>query len=103
MNEAIQLNQNDAGVILSFHCRDENGDPIDLSKKAVDFFLYDDDTLINNGRTACTKPDSALGVAEYTITKEDTISTGLFQGKLRLMGGPCDVRNIGSIPILIKT
>ncbi len=102
MKEAIKLSKNDAGVILSFYCRNEEGKPIDLTMKSVDFFLYDDTTLINEGHTTCTKPDAAFGVAEYTITGEDTASSGIFQGKLCLQAGISEIRNIGNIPIVIQ-
>ncbi len=102
MSEAIQLSKDDAGVILTFHCRDEEGHPIDLTQKSVDFFLLNDEILLNEGRTTCTKPDSAFGLAEYTITEEDTATAGILQGKLRLTSGASGIRNIHSIPILIQ-
>jgi hypothetical protein len=101
MNTVIRLQQHDAGILLTFLCRDEDGNPIDLTQYAVDFFLYNDATLLNEGRTLCTKPDSTVGVAEYTMTAEDTANPGLFQGKLRLSNGSSEVRNIGSTPVVI--
>ncbi|MEW6233966.1 MAG: hypothetical protein AB1656_01135 [Candidatus Omnitrophota bacterium] len=102
MNTAIQLNQNDAGVKIVFLCRDEDGRPIDLTKFTVDFFLYDGETLLNEGRTLCGKPDSQLGEADYLMTADDTSTCGLFMGKLRLSNSVADVRNIGGIPVEIR-
>jgi len=102
MNTAIRLKQHDAGIILTFLCRDEDGNPVDLTRYTVDFFLYDGTTLINENRTLCTKPESSLGVAEYTVTSEDTAVAGLFQGKLRISNSSSEVRNIGDIPVEIR-
>ena len=102
MNLPIRLNQYDAGIKLTFHCRDESGLPINLEQFLVDFSLYDDATLINEGRTTCAKPDAAMGVAEYTVQAADTASPGLLHGKLWLHNAEFEVKNLGTIPIEIE-
>ncbi|MFB3787404.1 MAG: hypothetical protein ACE15F_13650 [bacterium] len=102
MTTPIRLNQHDMGIKLTFHCRDESGLPINLEQFLVDFSLYDDDTLINKGRTTCAKPDAALGVAEYTVQAADTASAGLLYGKLRIHNADFEIKNLGTIPIEIE-
>ncbi|MBI1389277.1 MAG: hypothetical protein GC154_12600 [bacterium] len=102
MNAPIQLNQHDAGVKLAFTCVNEKGEPIDLTGLEVDFTLYFDGTAVNEGRTRCMKTDAPMGVAEYTVTGDDTDAAGLLYGKLRLEQGAEYVRNIGSIPLLVE-
>lgn len=101
MNTAIKINQNDAGILIDFFCRDETGSPIDLSQFDVDFQIYNIDSQINTGRTTCTKPDAVMGIAEYTVDALDTNTTGVFQGKLILQNGESEVRNIGGIPFQV--
>jgi len=102
MSSPIRLNQHDAGIKLIFHCRDESGMPINLEQLSADFLLYDGDTLLNGDRTACAKPDAAMGAAEYTVQAADTASPGLLHGKLRLHNAEFEVKNLGTIPIEIE-
>ncbi len=102
MTAPIRINQNDTGIILTFFCRDEDGNPIDLTLFSVEFHLYDGDTELNASRTVCAKSDSAAGVAEYTITAEDTAALGILHGKLCLHGGSSVVHNLGSIPVEVR-
>lgn len=102
MTAPIQINQNDSGVKLTFFCRDEDGNPIDLSQFSVDFYLFDGITQLNAGRTTCTKPDSVSGIAEYTLVIDDTAVPGILHGKLCLSGGSSEVRNLGGIPIDVR-
>lgn len=101
MKTAITIHQNDAGILLNFFCRDELGTPINLTQYSVDFMIYNADTLLNDGRTVCAKPDAVMGIAEYQIAAEDTASVGVFQGKLKLQNGASEVRNIGGIPLQV--
>jgi len=101
MNPVIRLQQHDAGILLTFLCRDEEGNPIDLTQYETDFFLYRNATLINEDRTACAKRDSSLGVAEYKVTAEDTAVAGLFEGKLRIRNSNAEVHSLGGIPVVI--
>jgi hypothetical protein len=101
MNTAIKVNQNDAGILINYFCRDESGSPINLSQFSVDFEIYNAGTLINSGRTVCTKPDAVMGIAEYNIDSLDTATVGVFQGKLILQNGSSEVRNIGGIPFQV--
>ncbi len=101
MTTPIRLNQYDRGIKLTFHCRDESGLPINLEQFLVDFSLYDGDTLINGGRSACAKPDAAMGVAEYAVQDADTHATGILHGKLCLHNAGFEVKNLGTIPVEI--
>ena len=43
-----------------------------------------------------------MGVAEYTVTSDDTASPGVYQGKLALSDGADVKRSIGGMPIEIE-
>ncbi|MDP8244710.1 MAG: hypothetical protein P9L94_11555 [Candidatus Hinthialibacter antarcticus] len=102
MNTPIRLCQHDSGIKLTFYCRDESGAPVDLTALSVDFVLSDGEAPLNLGRTLCAKPDAAMGVAEYTVTADDSASAGVYQGKLVLNDGVGVKRSIGGIPIEIE-
>lgn len=97
MNTPLTINQGDAGIKLEFFCVDEDNAPVNLTQFSVDFLIYNEDNLINEGRTACTKPDSAAGMAEYTLHADDTLTPGIFQAKLRLANGATEVHNLGDL------
>ncbi|MBZ0258259.1 phage baseplate upper protein [bacterium] len=103
MNTPIRLCQHDSGLKLTFYCRDEGGAPIDLTSLSVDFTMSDGETQLNAGRTLCTKPDAPMGVAEYTITADDTASPGIYQGKLSISDGASVKRSIGGVPVEIES
>ena len=102
MNTPIRLCQDDSGVRLTFYCRDEGGAPVDLTALSVDFVLSDGETQLNIGHSLCAKPDAPMGVAEYTVTSDDTASPGVYQGKLALSDGAYVKRSIGGMPIEIE-
>ncbi len=102
MNTPIRLCQHDSGVRLTFYCRDEGGAPVDLTALSVDFVISDGEAQVNPGRSVCTKPDAPMGVAEYTLTADDTASTGVYQGKITLSDGAGVKRSIGGAPIEIE-
>lgn len=99
MNPWIRIHQNDAGIVLAFTCRDEMGNPVDLTGLNVEFLLLRNGTPINTDHATCAKTSASTGLAEYTIQGTDSTETGLLHGVLKLSSGIALVRQIGGIPI----
>ena len=102
MNTYIQINQYDTGIILTFFCQDDDKNTIDLTSYTVDFFISRNGINTNEGRSACEKSDPSIGIAEYTLTSEDTAQTGIYQGKLRITSGVSEVRSVSGIILQIQ-
>ncbi len=101
MNSSIRINQNDFGLKLTFLCRDEDGNPIDLSGFSVDFLLYIGSDLQNTDHTGCVKTDAPMGIVEYTIQASDTDTSGILHGKIQLGDAATKAGNLNIIPIEI--
>lgn len=99
MNGWIRVHQNDAGLVLAFVCRDESGAAVDLSQMQVHFSLYRDGVPVNSDRSLCRKSQAELGLAEYTLQKEDTAVCGLLHGVLRMEAGEQQLRQAGRVPV----
>jgi len=93
----VRLVKDDKGIAIRFHCLDESGQPVDLTQFEVDFFLYDGDTLLNENATNCIKPDSALGIAQYTLTATDSQKVGIFHGRLRLQNSVSTISSLDKV------
>ena len=101
MNSHVRLFQHDGGLKLTFHCQNEDGEPLDLTQWNVEFFLQDGDDPLNPGREFCSKLDSPAGIVEYEITPADTARVGIFQGRLRMSNGASRVQSVGPLVVEI--
>ena len=84
----LPLVVNDTAPKLQFRCRDDEGTPIDLSGKQVDFYMRRANAEERaNSSTGCTVTNASGGVAEYVFQPEDLNETGTFFGDLSITEG----------------